>query len=292
MHTHLTDFTWEGVAALATLIAVIVALVPIWRDARRREAQARSLRLRLCSKLTLLRPSLAKIRRGGSASYPATILTRDQFTDVVRSIADMLKESSALHPGEQDRLGLILANLELAAALYETADFTVQSADNILDLIDRAIAVMSEHGLLHGDVAKPWDDRAREDAAPMTNVEQKLTALGYFKDWSNYVLVTTVAALGWVVAKDSLPIAGCARTGCIWAFALSAVCGVLTLALIPLVGESIREDTESFYSVPGRFRPFWMWGCAASLLLKWACWPQHLLFMAGILLYALGATLR
>ena len=30
----------------------------------------------------------------------------------------------------------------------------------------------------------------------MTSKEQKLKALEYFKDWSNYLLVTTVAA-GW-----------------------------------------------------------------------------------------------
>lgn len=174
MRVHLADFTWQGVAALATLVAVIVALVPIWRDARRRQAQARSLRLRLCSKLIVLRPSLGKILRAGRANYPAAILTKDQFREVVRSIADMLNESSVLHPAEQDCLGLIIANLEMATALYETDLFTAESAQNILSLVDRATSVMSEHGLLHGDVAKPWDERVREDTATMTNVEQKL----------------------------------------------------------------------------------------------------------------------
>ncbi len=292
MRVHLADFTWQSVAALATLIAIIVALVPIWRDASRREAQARSLRLRLCSKLTILQPSLARVVRGGHANYPSAVLTKDEFREAVRSVAAMLKESSVLQPEEQDPLGLVLVNLEMAARLYETADFTAETAENILDLVDRAISVMSEHGLLHGQVAKPWDDRPREDTGHMTNVEQKMAALGYFKDWSNYVLVTTVAAVGWVVAKESIPITAWARTSCIWAFALSAVFGVFTLALIPLIGEAIREETASFYTVPGKFRRFWMWGRTVSLSLKWVCWPQHVLFMAGILLYALGATLK
>jgi hypothetical protein len=34
-------------------------------------------------------------------------------------------------------------------------------------------------------------------------VEQKLKALDAFKDWSNYLLVTTVAALGWTAGKDA-----------------------------------------------------------------------------------------
>ena len=292
MRVHLTDFTWEGVAALATLIAVIVALVPIWRDAGRRNAQARGLRLRLCSKLTILRPSLGRVVEGGHARYPSAILSKDEFREVVLSLTAMLKEAAVLQPEEQDRLGLALVNLEMAVKLYETADFTGQSAHNILDLMDGAVAAMSEHGLLQGQLAKPWDDPTREDVNPMTNIEQKLKALGYFKDWGNYVLVTTVAAVGWIVGKESGAITGWALKGSLWLFALAAVFGVFTLALVPLVGESIREDSRSFYDVPGRFRWRWMWGREVSLLLKWVCLPQHVLFMAGILLYALGATLK
>jgi hypothetical protein len=32
---------------------------------------------------------------------------------------------------------------------------------------------------------------------------QKLKALDAFKDWTNYLLVTTVAALGWAARKDA-----------------------------------------------------------------------------------------
>ena len=35
------------------------------------------------------------------------------------------------------------------------------------------------------------------------NMEQHLKALDSFKDWSNYLLVTTVAALGWTAGKDA-----------------------------------------------------------------------------------------
>jgi hypothetical protein len=43
------------------------------------------------------------------------------------------------------------------------------------------------------------------DPAPKTegasNVKQLTSALGFFKDWTNYLVVTTVAALGWVTAQ-------------------------------------------------------------------------------------------
>ena len=35
-------------------------------------------------------------------------------------------------------------------------------------------------------------------------VTQLLGALGFFKDWTNYLLVTTVAALGWIATKPVL----------------------------------------------------------------------------------------
>lgn len=42
---------WEAATALATLAAVIVALVPIWQGEGRRRQQARVLRLRLMESL-------------------------------------------------------------------------------------------------------------------------------------------------------------------------------------------------------------------------------------------------
>jgi hypothetical protein len=114
------------------------------------------------------------------------------------------------------------------------------------------------------------------------NIEQKLKALDCFKDWSNYLLVTTVAALGWVAAKDSPSDFGFV----VWCFAVSAVFGIFTLALIPIVAEEVHADTKSVYDVPARFKPFWMWGPEIPIRLKWVCWPQHIAFIVGILTYA------
>jgi hypothetical protein len=154
----LDPIDWQAVGAIATLSAVIVALIPIYREALRTTAHARNLRIRVCSKLTVLRPSLGHVIRGVLPRYPSAILDRDEFRDVLRTLQTMLQESVVLKPKEQDLLRVIFANLEMAAKLYGSADFTAESAKNILDLIDRLISLMGEHGLLHGDVNKPWED--------------------------------------------------------------------------------------------------------------------------------------
>jgi len=160
MRVHLTDITWEAVAAIATLAAVVVVLFPIWRDARRQKAHARSLRIRLCSKLSLLRPSLGRVVQRGQTNHAAAILTKDGFRDAVRSIGAMMQESYVLEPEEQDRLGMAFANLEMAAGLYDTRELTMESAKAVLALIDEAVSVMGKCGLLHGPVDAPWENDA------------------------------------------------------------------------------------------------------------------------------------
>lgn len=114
----------------------------------------------------------------------------------------------------------------------------------------------------------------------------KNEALAHFKDWSNYLLVTTVAALGWVATKDApLFWQPWMKIACIWSFALSAVCGIFTLALIPLVAEQ-QGETESFYKVKAKFKLFG----ARSLYMKQVCFPQHFLFIVGVVIFAVGVS--
>ncbi len=115
-------------------------------------------------------------------------------------------------------------------------------------------------------------------------MEQNLTALEFFKDWSNYLLVTTVAALGWSSTHYTPSFL---KLACIWCFAASIIFGIITLSLIPLVAEQLQQDTKSIYNVKASFHPFWRWG-KCGVYLKAVCFPQHVLFLAGIILYVLG----
>jgi hypothetical protein len=117
-------------------------------------------------------------------------------------------------------------------------------------------------------------------------IDQKQKALDAFKDWSNYLLVTTVAALGWTTAKDGACFSSVGiRDVCILLFALSIVFAILTLALTPLTGENLKED-KSIYEVcwegwfKGRYR------------LMDLCLPQHVLFLLGIIVYSGGTAFR
>lgn len=124
----------------------------------------------------------------------------------------------------------------------------------------------------------------------MSRREQLLKSLEFFKDWSNYLLVTTVAALGWVGAQGAAHLNPAFAKPTIWCLTMSIVFGIFTLALIPLVAEAISDNTKSIYSVRAKFLLLWMWPPETSLALKWVCWPQHLFFIAGIVLYAAGVV--
>jgi uncharacterized oligopeptide transporter (OPT) family protein len=117
----------------------------------------------------------------------------------------------------------------------------------------------------------------------MDSVEQKLKALEAFKDWSNYLLVTTVAALGWVSTKPLGFSPTQIRAWCIWSFAISIFFGILTLALVPHIAELLGPSSQSIYSV------YWN-GWGPKLELFYACLPEHAFFLLGVMLYAYGVS--
>lgn len=121
-------------------------------------------------------------------------------------------------------------------------------------------------------------------AEPVTDPKSK--ALEFFKDWSNYLLVTTVAAVGWVAAGDIDFSSVWVRAICILAFALSITFGILTLALIPLVEEQRNETHASNYDVVVAYG---LWkGFTGRCKLKALCFPQHVFFLLGIFVFAIG----
>jgi hypothetical protein len=120
-------------------------------------------------------------------------------------------------------------------------------------------------------------------------VTQLLAGLGFFKDWTNYLLVTTVAALGWVATKPVLVVSPQLLKGTIACFCLSIIAAIFTLALIPIVSELCRSGTKSIYDVVAPFQPIPMVELTLEFKLKWVCWPQHVFFLAGIILFSLGS---
>jgi hypothetical protein len=132
-------------------------------------------------------------------------------------------------------------------------------------------------------------------------VKSLTDALTAFKDWSNYLLITTVAALGWLGSENSPK--GWASVISIGLLCLSVIFGIFTLALIPIIREQIPEHVKehskdvkdvSFYDIKPKFRffPFLKEDPRSREYLnaKAVCWPQHILFILGIIFYAVAAV--
>ena len=119
-----------------------------------------------------------------------------------------------------------------------------------------------------------------------------LTALGFFKDWSNFMLVTTVAALGWTAKIEDPSGNRWLRLASVACFAASIVFAVFTLALVPLVGEQIANGARSMYAVEAEFNVLWTIDSPWTLKLKHVCWPQHVMFILGIAFYAAWSFTR
>lgn len=116
--------------------------------------------------------------------------------------------------------------------------------------------------------------------------DQLIETLKSFKDWSNYMLVTTVAALGWVTTQKEGFSPGSAQFFCTWSLALSIVFGVFTLGLIPRIMENIKDDSDSIFAVTTQFNILWFFWMSPPFKLKYVCWPQHVLFLVGVIIYA------
>jgi nitrate reductase gamma subunit len=120
-------------------------------------------------------------------------------------------------------------------------------------------------------------------------IERRTKALEFFKDWTNYLLVTTVVAVGWIATtKDAELFSNkYMRAVCILSLAASIVFAIFTLALIPLVQER-RGAGESNYQVNVDYWLFGVWHCR----LKTVCFPQYVFFILGVMIFALGTALR
>jgi hypothetical protein len=71
----------------------------------------------------------------------------------------------------------------------------------------------------------------------MTDQSGVFGALAVFKDWSNYLLVTTVAAAGWVGSDNVTFQHESLKTATLWCMGVSIVFGIFTLALVPLLAQ-------------------------------------------------------
>lgn len=115
-----------------------------------------------------------------------------------------------------------------------------------------------------------------------SSADAQTKALEFVSRANSYVLVATIALLAWVASgvEFSAEILRFASMACL---TISVVCGVGTMALVPLVQEA-RRPGQSNFDVEVYFRLF---GRRSSRL-KSTLLPQHLLLLAGLILYVIG----
>ncbi len=85
----------------------------------------------------------------------------------------------------------------------------------------------------NGSTQRRWGAQGVRIAPPRrtpSKDDPKTLALQTFERWSNYLLVTTVAATGWIASKN-LEISPTMKNASLWCFGVSIVFGILTLAL-------------------------------------------------------------
>jgi hypothetical protein len=117
------------------------------------------------------------------------------------------------------------------------------------------------------------------------STRQATNALDAFKEWSNYLLVTTVASAGWVSTRtDELKIPWLQPVS-LGLLTASIILAIFTLALVPLLAEQLED--ESIYKTPISFD---LLGLPCKMYLTQVCRPQHTTFIFGVLAYAVGAA--
>jgi len=113
-------------------------------------------------------------------------------------------------------------------------------------------------------------------------IDPSTKALEFVNQGCCYALLITVALLAWVASGVEFTNAGL-RIASMTCLTLSVAYGIATLALIPLVQEA-RRPGQSNFEVEARY---WLFGRRVSRL-KSVLLPQHLLLLAGIVLYVVG----
>lgn len=85
--------------------------------------------------------------------------------------------------------------------------------------------------------------------------DAKTAALNLFERYSNYLLVTTVVAAGWIASNGVTFTSFVMKSAALWSLGVSIVFGIFTLALLPLIAEQARDE-ESIFMVPVKFTLF------------------------------------
>lgn len=149
---------WDIATTVATCVAVIVALIPIYLSHFEKLAKARNLRMRIAVKMAMIIPSI-NIHANPQLKdemKPHVIFTVAEITEKFKEIEEMLSESQVLKPEEQDIISQAVANLEFTLPTLNAGSLHPDSAKSVVSLLQRAMEVAESNGILSGKPHQPW----------------------------------------------------------------------------------------------------------------------------------------
>jgi hypothetical protein len=140
---------------------------------------------------------------------------------------------------------------------------------------------------LSASALRPPDDARSRRNQPLTCKRERMSAIELFKDWTNVLLTTTLAAIGWTTARERISLSPRLMRAATLCLCASVLFGILTLAIIPSVAEKVALSSKShIYETTGQLYVFAGLSKPWKIKLVNICWPQHALFMTGVILYA------
>jgi len=92
-----------------------------------------------------------------------------------------------------------------------------------------------------------------DDGYRTTPEERLLISLDHFKDWSNYLLVTSIAVAAWLATNKIPDINEAAHLVSLGLLVASAGYGILTLSFVPLIAQQMKPSDISIYNVEVRY---------------------------------------
>jgi hypothetical protein len=148
-----TPWNWNALATIATVLAVATALLPIWRDERRRRRQAYTVRFRLWMHFLTLRWLLTHLDEHASNE---PFFGRDTGAEELHAIDLLLTQAVLLEPDQHDWV-IFAMNALVRYKGLPIASVAAQAAQ-LVWIVDATLARL---GMTPGAGAQPPPARVR-----------------------------------------------------------------------------------------------------------------------------------
>jgi hypothetical protein len=131
---------WVAVSALATLAAVIVALLPLYREQRRQKGIARNLRVRLAANLIVVRDL---VERHLNRTYSHGRGLSEGEIDAIRSLDALIPELIILKKDEH--LPILMIIPDIKRLLADPAEIFKKFDRSSLDALNKILIILERN---------------------------------------------------------------------------------------------------------------------------------------------------